>query len=183
MRARSLEEFLEQARVPFTVFQHPCGFGAQYAAALSHVPGRSWAKTVICVADDQLVAAVVPAHRLVDLERLRVLIGATMLRLAQEAELTDFCPDGEPGATSPFSTRCAGRVFVDRSFVGEPEMVFCAGTHTDAIRMHYWDFADLVHPMVGEITVPLAPARQRIRRMRPTSAQYSSSARVSRASI
>jgi Ala-tRNA(Pro) deacylase len=183
VRARSLEEFLEQARVPFTAFQHPNGCGAQYAAALSHVPGRSWAKTVICVADDQLVAAVVPAHRLVDLERLRFLIGAAMLRLAQEAELTDLWPDGEPGATSPFSTRCAGRVFVDRSFVGEPEMVFCAGTHTDAIRMHYWDFAELVHPMVAEITVPLAPARQRIRRMRPTSAQYSAATRVNRASI
>jgi Ala-tRNA(Pro) deacylase len=180
VRARSLEEFLEQARVPFTVFQHPSGFGAQYAAALSHVPGRSWAKTVICVADGRLIAAVVPAHLLVDLERLRSLIGATLLRLAQEAELTDLCPDGELGATSPFTTQCAGHVFVDRSFVGDPEMVFCGGTHTDAIRMHYSDFAELVHPMVAEIAIPLAPARQRMRRMRPSSPQYS--ARAHRAS-
>jgi hypothetical protein len=28
-------------------------------------------------------------------------------------------------------------------------MVFNAGTHTDAIRMHYLDFADVAHPIVG----------------------------------
>jgi hypothetical protein len=28
-------------------------------------------------------------------------------------------------------------------------MVFNAGTHTDAIRMHYWDFAELAKPSVG----------------------------------
>jgi len=38
--------------------------------------------------------------------------------------------------------------------VGEPEMVFSAGTHTDAIRLHYGDFADLIHPVVGAIARP-----------------------------
>jgi Ala-tRNA(Pro) deacylase len=170
VRAQSLDELLKNAHVPFTAFQHPLTFGAQYAAALSHVPGRSWAKTVICVADDQLVAAIVPAHLLVDLERLRLLAGAATLRLAREAELVDLCPDGELGATSPFASRCRGRVFVDRSFVGEPDMVFSAGTHTDAIRMHYWDFAELTQPTVGEIAVPLARA-PRLRRMRPSTAR------------
>jgi hypothetical protein len=37
-------------------------------------------------------------------------------------------------------------------------MVFSAGTHTDAIRLHYGDFADLIHPVVGAIARP-APAR------------------------
>jgi Ala-tRNA(Pro) deacylase len=167
VRARSLDEFLKNAHVPFTAFQHPLSFGAQYAAALSHVPGRSWAKTVICVADGQLLAAIVPAHLRVDLERLRALAGSAALRLAQEAELTALCPDGELGATSPFAIQCHGRVFVDRSFVGEPEMVFSAGTHTDAIRMHYGDFLELTQAIVGEIAAPLARP-SRLLRMRPT---------------
>jgi prolyl-tRNA editing enzyme YbaK/EbsC (Cys-tRNA(Pro) deacylase) len=40
-------------------------------------------------------------------------------------------------------------VFVDRSFVGEPQMVLNAGTHTDAIRMHYADWAEVVRPVIG----------------------------------
>jgi len=58
-------------------------------------------------------------------------------------------------------------VFVDRSFVGDPEMVFSAGSHTDAIRMHYSDFAELTRPVVGEITVPIAKT-PRTPRLRPT---------------
>ena len=151
MRPRSLDDFLKAAHVPFTAFQHAAAFTAQQEAARSHVPGRSWAKTVICFAGDEPIAAVVPAHLLVDLERLRLLADATTLRLASERELSELCPDCELGAVSPFASAWSVRVFVDRSFVGEPEMVFSAGTHTDAIRMHYGDFCDLAHPIVGVI--------------------------------
>jgi hypothetical protein len=64
-----------------------------------------------------------------------------------------FCPDGELGAVSPFITQLKLRVFVDQSLVGEPEMVFSAGTHTDAIRIHYGDFAELTNAIVGAIGI------------------------------
>src|SRR5262245_59874788 len=91
---------------------------------------------------------------MVDLEKLRVLAEAATLRLANERELGEICPDCELGAVSPFTSRWSLRVFVDQSFVGEPEMVFSAGTHTDAIRMHYGDFCELAHPIVAAIGMP-----------------------------
>jgi Ala-tRNA(Pro) deacylase len=154
VRPRSLDDYLRHAHVPFTTFQHAVAFSAQKEAALSHVPGRSWAKTVICFADDEPIAAVVPAHLMVDLEALRAAAEAATLRLAREKELAEICPDCELGAVSPFTSQWSLRVFVDRSFVGEPEMVFSAGTHTDALRMHYGDFADLTRPVVAAIGVP-----------------------------
>ena len=45
-------------------------------------------------------------------------------------------------------------MFVDRCLVGEPEMVFNAGTHTEAICMHYGDFAELAKPVVGAFGRP-----------------------------
>ena len=151
MRPRSLDESLRKAHIPFTAFQHPAAYSAQKEAALAHVPGRCWAKTVLCVADDRPILAVVPAHLLVDLEQLRTLAEVKTLRLAGERELVELCPDCEVGAISPFVARERLPLFVDRSFVGEPEMVFSAGTHTDAIRMHYDDFAELTQPVVGNI--------------------------------
>ena len=153
MRPRSLDEFLREARVPYTTFTHPEAFTAQDEAAVSHVPGRSWAKVVVCLADDEPIVAVVPAPSLVDLDKLRALAGARALRLADEREFRSLYPDCEVGAMPPFgfAGRFPHRVFVDGPLVGEPEMVFNAGTHTDAIRMHYRDFADLVHPLVGAI--------------------------------
>jgi len=157
MRPRSLDEFLRNAHIPFTAFRHEAAFSAQQEAACSHVPGRSWAKTVICFAGAEPIAAVVPAHCMVDLERLRLAARAPALRLALESELVAICPDCELGAVSPFTTHGALRVFVDGSLVGEPEMVFSAGTHTDAIRMHYGDFAEIMHPVVASIVVNGVP--------------------------
>ena len=169
MRPRSLDEFLKAAHVPFTTFQHAEAYGAQKEAALSHVPGRSWAKTVFCFAGDEVIAAVVPAHLMVDLEKLRALAESATLRLANERELAEICPDCELGAVSPFTSRWSLRVFVDQSFVGEPEMVFSAGTHTDAIRMHYGDFCELAHPFVGEIGMANPREALRTRTTRPAS--------------
>jgi len=59
----------------------------------------------------------------------------------------------------PFGNLYLQRVFVDQSLVGETEMVFNAGTHTDAIRMHYGDFAVLTQPTVGTFGRPVAGGR------------------------
>ena len=158
MRPCSLDDYLRSVHVPFTAFSHEAAFSAQQGAARSHVPGRSWAKTVICFAGDEPIAAVVPANLMVDLEQLRVLADAAAIRLACERELAEIYPDCELGAISPFTSRWSMRVFVDRTFVGEPEMVFSAGTHTDAIRMHYGDFAELTRAVVCAIGVRVQAA-------------------------
>jgi Ala-tRNA(Pro) deacylase len=149
LRPRSLDTLLKQARIPYTTFRHPEAFTAQAEAAVSHVPGHSWAKVVVCFADDEPVLALVPAPFMVDVEQLRVLAAARTLRLAREEEFRTLYPDCELGAMPPFGNLRLQRIFVDRSLVGLPEMVFNAGTHTDAIRMHYLDFADVAHPIVG----------------------------------
>ena len=71
------------------------------------------------------------------------------VRLATENEIATLYPACEAGAMPPFGPLYGQRVFVDTTLVAEPEIVFNAGTHTDAIRMHYDDFADLAKPVVG----------------------------------
>jgi Ala-tRNA(Pro) deacylase len=154
MRPRYLDEFLHKARIPYTTFSHAPAFTAMHAAAASHVPGLSWAKTVVCFADREVVLAVVPAHYTVDLDRLRTIAGATILRLATAQEVAELYPDCAEGTMPPFGQLYLQRVFVEACFVGDPEMVFCAGTHTDCIRMHYGDFADVAQPVVGTFSSP-----------------------------
>jgi len=159
MRLRSLDQALQDARIPYTAFRHPPAFTAQREAAVSHVPGWSWAKVVVCFADDELVLAVVPAPLMVDLDRLRVLSGAGVVRLAHEHEFAARYPDCEPGAVPPFGNQPSPRVFLERSLVGEVEMVLNAGTHTDAIRMDHGDFAALTQAIVGAFGRPAAEGR------------------------
>ena len=173
MRPRSLDQLLRQARVPYTTFRHPEAFTAQGEAAVSHVPGRSWAKIVVCIADTEPILAVLPAPFMLDLEQLRVLTGAGVLRLASEHEFQQLYPDCELGAMPPFGNLYVQRVFVDQSLVGETDMAFNAGTHTDAIRMHYWDFADVAHPVVGVFSCqPSARSASAQVRKSPDSQEY-----------
>jgi Ala-tRNA(Pro) deacylase len=146
-----IAELLKRERIPYVAFGHPPAYTAKEQAAVSHSPVDCTAKVVICFADGSPVQAVVPAHQRLDLNRLRVLAGAAELRLAREEEIADLYPEFEIGAMPPFGMLHGHRVFVERCFVGEPEMVFHAGRHTEAIRMHYEDFAALAKPVVGQI--------------------------------
>jgi Ala-tRNA(Pro) deacylase len=150
-------EILKRERVPYVTLQHSPAYTAPELSAVAHIPGLRSAKVVICLADDQPVQAVLPAHYSVDFEALRQLAGATSLRLAREDEIAALYPEFEVGVIPPFGMH-GHRVFVERCFVGEPEMVFNAGTHTDSLCMHYGDFADVAKPTVGVFGV--APVRR-----------------------
>ncbi len=145
----SVQEFLRQANVAYSVLPHLPVYTAQEDAAVTHVPGRDWAKAVICFADDEPIQAVVPADLVVNLDKLAVLAGAETIRLAQEDELAWLFPDCERGAMPPLGPLYKQRVFVDEALAAEKQIVFNAGTHADAVRMRYDDFAAITKPIVG----------------------------------
>lgn len=149
----AVQEFLVHSGQPYEFFQHPRAFTAQQEAAVAHVPGRGWAKAVICVIDTEPVLAVLPADRLIDLEQLRQLAGGETIRLASEREFARLYPGCEVGAEPPFGPLYQQRVFVDRALTRSPEIAFNAGTHVDGIRMPYASFSTLVHPLVGDFTM------------------------------
>jgi Ala-tRNA(Pro) deacylase len=150
----AIYEFLRTARVPYTVVPHKLAFTAQEEAEATHVPGRDWAKVVICLVDDDPIEAVLPAPLTVDLDRLLELARGKEIRLADETELERLFPGCEPGAMPPFGPLYRQRVFVDVSLAAETEIAFNAGTHTDAISMRWADFAATVRPIVGSFAVP-----------------------------
>ena len=152
--ASTIYEFLREAHVPYyTVVSHTPAFTAQDEAAALHIPGRTVAKVVVCFADGDPIQAVVPAPLVVNLEQLRELAGARHIRLAEEHEFRDLFPGCEPGAMPPLGPLYAQTTFVDIALAGEPEIVFSAGTHTEAIAMPWAHFARTVRPIVGSFAV------------------------------
>jgi Ala-tRNA(Pro) deacylase len=146
---RSIEHFLGEQHVPYSVLHHRAAYTSQEEAAITHVPGRQWAKTVACFADEQPILAVVPASSLVDVDRLRTVTGAREVRLASEREFEVLFPDCETGAMPPLGPLYGQQVFVDQGLVDAGEIVFNAGSHRDAIKLKYDDFARVVRPTVG----------------------------------
>jgi Ala-tRNA(Pro) deacylase len=143
---RSIERFLAEQHVPYSVIAHRPAYTAQEEASVAHVPGRQWAKTIACLADGRPVLAVVPAPLRLDLDRLCEITGARSVRLAREPEFEGLYPDCEVGAMPPLGPLYGQPVFVDRALAGVGEIVFEAGSHRDAVRMKYEDFVRVAQP-------------------------------------
>jgi Ala-tRNA(Pro) deacylase len=148
----TVQEFLRRADLPYSVLPHAPAYTAQEEAAVTHVPGRDWAKAVVCFADGEPIQAVVPGDLSVNLHRLAHLAGAESLRLATEEELEWLYPDCEPGAMPPLGPLYRQQVYVDEALAVEETIVFNAGTHEDAVSMKFADFARLVRPVVGRFS-------------------------------
>jgi Ala-tRNA(Pro) deacylase len=105
---------------------------------------------VIAKVDERFVMMVLPANWKVDTKRLKTVFGTSHVRLATEEEFQGLFPDCQMGAMPPFGNLYGLEVYVDRALTEDEEIVFQAGTHVDAVKLRYRDFADLVHPQVTE---------------------------------
>jgi Ala-tRNA(Pro) deacylase len=144
-----IDRYLREHHANYAVIHHPRAFSAMREAAAAHIPGREWAKAVVCLADGRPTLAVLPADHVIDRARLRDLVGADQMRLATEAEIGLLYQGCEPGAVPPLGPLYGQRVFVDTSMTANDEIAFSAGSHRSAIRMRYREFEALVHPTVG----------------------------------
>ena len=146
----SLEDYLRENRIPFETQHHPRAVTAQEVAASEHVPGKMLAKTVMVLADREMVMLALPASYQVDLGKAATALGVKEARLAEEEEFEDTFPDCEIGAMPPFGNLYGVPVYVDETLAEDETIVFRSGTHTDTMSVSYADFERLVEPTIAE---------------------------------
>ncbi len=147
-----LRELLESLGANYDLIRHSRAFTAQEIAASMHVPGRELAKTVVVRTERGLALVVVRAPDQIDLARAgRALDGTAVL--AGEDELAQTFPDCELGAMPPLGVLYRLPTLVDRELAKDPEIVFNAGTHTDAIRMTFAEYARLARPRIVDVAL------------------------------
>ncbi len=151
MPVAKLREFLDANKIQYVSISHSAAFTAQGIAALTHIPGRELAKTVIVNLDGALAMVVLPASLHVDLDLLRTTVGANDARIAAEKDFQNCFPGCEVGAMPPFGNLYDMPVYVDETLTRDDEIAFNAGSHYELIRMAYDDFERLVKPEVVRV--------------------------------
>jgi Ala-tRNA(Pro) deacylase len=149
-----LVDFLDRNDIHYDVMRHAAAYTAQELAAAEHVKGRYHAKVVVLKSGAECLLAVVPADHRVNLDRLSRLVGRPV-ELVEEAEFDRIFPDCARGTMPPFGALYNLQTYVDRALTFDPFIVFEAGTHTEAIRMEYADFARLAKPRVADFAEKL----------------------------
>jgi len=145
---KRLTEYLDRNHIKYVVLTHSPAYTASEIAAIAHLPGKEFAKTVIVNMDGKTGMAVLPASHMIDFGVLRSALEAHDMELASEADFKELFPECEVGAMPPFGNLFGLDVVVDRSLTGWHEFAFNAGNHRELIRMAYPDFERLVSPKV-----------------------------------
>jgi Ala-tRNA(Pro) deacylase len=148
-----LENYLRENQVRFEEHHHPRAVSAQEVAASEHVPGRMLAKTVMVLADREMVMLALPATYQVDLEKAAAALGVDEARLAEEEEFADSFLDCEVGAMPPFGNLYGVPVYVEKTLAEDETIVFRSGTHTETMSVSYSDFERLVEPTVAQFAL------------------------------
>ena len=146
---KKLKEILDQARIPYEVYNHALAYTAQEIAQRQHVRGREMAKVVIVKADQTYVMAVLPASCMLSLPRVKAALNAKEISLATEDEFASLFPGCEIGAMPPFGNLFGLPVYVDPALEDDHVIFFNAGDHVQTVMLGYRDFKALVRPVVA----------------------------------
>lgn len=145
---KKLKVVLDEAKVPYEVYNHALAYTAQEIAARQHVSGNELAKVVMIEADDQLVMGVIRGNDKIALHVVEESLNVRHARLATEDEFIARFPECEVGAMPPFGHLFGLNVYVDPALAKDEYIYFNAGNHVQTVRLRYQDFARLVQPQV-----------------------------------
>lgn len=152
LEAHRVRKYLISHGIGYKVEQHPPTYTAQETAAAEHVSGRSFAKPVIVNADGRLIMTVLPANRLLDLDKVKAILDSDDVRLAREEEFAPIFDDCERGAEPPFGNLYGLPVIVDVDLTTD-EIVFNAGSHTETMKVSTIEYLGLVHPEKADLAL------------------------------
>ncbi len=148
---KKLREFLDEAKVPYEVYNHALAYTAQEIAATQHFSGNEMAKVVMLEADDVLMMGVVRGNDKINLHQVCESLGVRHARLATEDEFIARFPECEIGAMPPFGNLFGLKVVVDPTLAKDEHIYFNAGNHVQTVRLKYKDFERLVQPQIARL--------------------------------
>ena len=143
---------LEEAGVDFDVLEHAHTERAVDEAAALGIGPEEVAKTLILVAPDENVRAVLAASERIDLHKVAALLGISgkHVHLASEDDLVRAYPEFELGAVPPLGGR-EDRVIVDERLATRDSVVLEAGSHERSLRLKAADLVRLARAQVADI--------------------------------
>lgn len=149
---KKLTDFLDENNIKYVSMVHSRAYTAQELAAVLHVPGKLFAKSVILNADGKYVMVVLPATHKVDLEKFKNFVGAKDVSLASEDEFINLFPGCELGAMPPFGNLYDLPTYLDRALTENDELYFNATTHSEVMKMSFADYKRLANPQIGDFS-------------------------------
>lgn len=133
--ATTLEKFLKDKHVPFTIVEHDYAEGSYNTAKAAKIDDRSLVKAVLLRDEDfHYWLCALPTHNKILRHTLNQLFDRH-LELVDEDELQKIFADCAPGAVPALGTAYGLDVIWDDELLNQPELYIEAGDHLHLIKL------------------------------------------------
>jgi Ala-tRNA(Pro) deacylase len=147
-----VQEYLDNTGARHVILRHRRAYSAMdAAAALGILPGEV-AKTIVLGSRGETVLATIPADSRLDLRRMGEILGDPDVALLPEESFRTLFPDCEIGTMPPLGRLHGMKIIVDSRLGAEESITFQAGSHEDAVRMSWREYARIESPTTRDIT-------------------------------
>lgn len=143
--------YLQKAKIKFDVVEHKTVFTVYDLAQTLKIKMNGIVKTLLVKADTEYKLVLLPAHRRLNIDALKKLLGAKKVTIAKESDMAKEMKV-KPGALTPFGKLHKLGVVVDKGLLKMQQGLFGAGSFTESIRMKMKDFVKAEEPTVGNIS-------------------------------
>jgi Ala-tRNA(Pro) deacylase len=133
--ATTLEKFLKDKHVPFTIIEHDYAEGSYNTARAAKIDDRSLVKAVLLRDEDfHYWLCALPTHNKILRHTLNQLFDSH-LELVDEEELQKIFADCAPGAVPALGSAYGLDVIWDEELLNQPELYIEAGDHLHLIKL------------------------------------------------
>jgi Ala-tRNA(Pro) deacylase len=147
-----IKKLLDDNKISYQLLTHEPVYTSEQAAQMRgkgiEEGLKRGAKAMIFKADEKYVQCIVPAHKIVDLKKVKLLLNAKKIKMATPEEVLQIT-DCEIGSVPPFGNLCNISVYCDKEL--SEEIDFNAGLHDTSITMKRIDWERIVKPIVCDI--------------------------------
>ena len=158
----AIEQYLESRHLDARPHLHTTAHTAHELADAEGLADSAVARVDFFHCDGQMVMAVLPASRDLDLPLVRTLTGCRHIRLASHREIARKIGEIPPEAIPPFGSLFGLPVFLDESLLENDLVVVPAGDFTHSLILRMEDFLREETPVVLELSRrPIKVSRRR----------------------
>ncbi len=147
-----IKQLLEENKIPYKLLKHEPVYTSEQAAMMRGkgvLEGlKRGAKAMIFKVDGKYVQCIVPAHKIVDIKKVKSLLSAKKVKLASAEEVLQVT-DCEIGSVPPFGNLFNLQVYCDNELAEEID--FNAGLHDTSMTMKRKDWEKVVKPVLCDI--------------------------------
>jgi Ala-tRNA(Pro) deacylase len=142
--AATLEKFLKDKAVPFSILEHAYAEGSFNTAKVAKIDTHSLVKAVLLRDEDfHYTLCVLPTHNKILRHTLNQIFDRH-LELVDEDELQKIFADCAPGAVPALGTAYGLDVIWDEDLLDQPELYIEAGDHIHLIKIPTPTFTELL---------------------------------------